>query len=56
MKSHANMCISSLKHAQEILIIDISTGNMSFIQHLTVKQPYPAKVISQMIYSHFYVY
>jgi len=30
-KLHANISISGLKHAQEILIIDISTSNMSFL-------------------------
>ena len=40
MNVHANMCISDLKHAQEILIIDILTGNMSFLQYLEVKRPY----------------
>ena len=44
MKLHANMCISGLKHAQEILIIDISTSNMSFLQYLEVKGPYPTYI------------
>ena len=44
MKLHANMCISGLKHAQEILIIDISTSNMSFLQYLEVKRPYPTYI------------
>ena len=44
MKLHANMCISGLKHAQEILIIDISTSNMSFLQYLEVKIPYPTYI------------
>ena len=38
------MCISGLKHAQEILIIDISTSNMSFLQYLEVKIPYPTYI------------
>ena len=44
MKLHTNMCISGLKHAQEILIIDISTSNMSFLQYLEVKIPYPTYI------------
>ena len=44
MKLHANMCISGLKHAQEILIIDISTSNMSILQYLEVKGPYPTYI------------
>ena len=38
MKLHANVCISGLKQEPEILIIVISTSNMSFLQYLGVKR------------------
>ena len=38
MKLQANVCISGLKQEPEILIIVISTSNMSFLQYLGVKR------------------
>jgi len=40
MKLQAIVCIPGLKQEQEILIIVISTSNMSFLQYLGVKQQY----------------
>ena len=40
MKLQANVCIPGLKQEPEILIIVISTSNMSFLQYLGVKQQY----------------